>query len=77
MWRRVPRFLATPLHRCKSLRAAFQLPAGPGLRDFLPSSASGDGNSRDAEWEEAPYLLKEDVAARGRKGTCRTQLRQL
>lgn len=67
MWRRVPRFLATPLHRCKSLRAALQLPAGPGLRDFLPSSASGDGNSRDAEWEEAPYLLKEDVAARGRK----------
>ena len=41
--------------------------SGPGLKDFLVSEPVGGGRGTQ-EVDDTPYLLKEDFAAKGRKG---------
>lgn len=49
---------------------------GPGLKDFIASSQQGISESGDSQWDEAPYLQDQDVAAKGRKGELNNVPRQ-
>lgn len=57
-----------PGKRRLSLSCTSARSSGPGLKEFLASTALTKQKADDSQWENVPYLQKEDVAAKGRRG---------